>query len=268
MKLSCTDAMVPGSSLTEKAENLKKWGYDGIAVFTDYQSWNDQKLQEVLHLEENTGIRPCEFVFMDALYGHLMDSDQEIKTKAVEMYRNAIKVCKQIGAITEMEFDYGAQNPLPLFEPYREMTEPEEEGFLEVLNELGGEAQGSSAYILIEPINRYETKYLTRIQDCLRVFQKVKLSNIGILADFFHLSIEEADLPAAVRGGAGYIKHVHLGDSNRLLPGYGHTDWLACIGALKEIGFDGYMNLECGIPGDPAVELPKTARFLRELILE
>ena len=34
MKLSCTDFMVPGKTLQEKAEKLYSWGYDGIAVFT------------------------------------------------------------------------------------------------------------------------------------------------------------------------------------------------------------------------------------------
>ena len=33
MRLSCTSTMVPGKSLTEKARNLSRWGYEGIAVF-------------------------------------------------------------------------------------------------------------------------------------------------------------------------------------------------------------------------------------------
>jgi sugar phosphate isomerase/epimerase len=266
MKLSCTDAMVPGNSLTEKAANLCRWGYDAIAVFAEYVSWDDAKLQELLSLEGRTGVRPCEFVFMDPAYGHLMDPDPQVQSRAINMYRDAVRVCKKIGAITEMEFDYGPQIPLPLFEPYKQMSEAEERGFLEVLNALGGEAEGSSAWMLIEPINRYETKYLTRLQDAKAVIQKTQLSNVGLLADIFHLSIEESDLQASICDAGSLIRHVHLGDSNRLLPGYGHTDWQACFQALKSIGFDGYLNLECGIPGDPEVELPKTARFLRQLI--
>jgi sugar phosphate isomerase/epimerase len=266
MKISCSDAMVPGISLTEKAINLKRWGFDAIAVFAEYASWNEEKLDEVLSLYDRTGIHPCEFVFMDPVYGHLMDQDIRIKNRAVEMYRDAIRVCKKIGAITEMEFDYGAQDPLPLFEPYKQMTESEEKGFLEVLKTLGEEAEGSNAWILIEPINRYETKYLTRVKDVKEIIEKVHLSNVGILADFFHLSIEESDLPASIREAGNLIRHVHLGDSNRLLPGYGHIDWEACFQALKSIGFDGYLNLECGIPGDAEIELPKTAQFLKRLI--
>lgn len=265
IKLSCSDVMVPGSSLTDKAEKLRQWGYDGIAVFTSYSEWNEEKLEELLHLKENTGIIPCEFVFMDSVYGHLMSPDKQLKTKAIAMYKDAIGVCKKIGAITEMEFDYGIQDPLPLFEPYKQMSNSEEQEFIEVLKQLGEEAAGSDAYILLEPINRYETKYLTRLQDCKAILEKAQLSNSGLLPDFFHMSIEEVDLPRSIRNAGSYIKHVHLGDNNRLLPGYGHTNWQACFQALNEINFKGFMNLECGISGAPEIELPETASFLKKI---
>ena len=55
MRLSCTSTMVPGKSLTEKARNLSRWGYEGIAVFVDYVDWNQELYQELLSLEECTG---------------------------------------------------------------------------------------------------------------------------------------------------------------------------------------------------------------------
>ena len=39
------------------------------------------------------------------------------------------------------------------------------------------------------------------------------------------MSIEEADLAEAIRAGGKHIANVHLADSNRILPGYGHTDF-------------------------------------------
>ena len=50
MRLSCTSTMVPGKSLTEKARNLSRWGYEGIAVFVDYVDWNQELYQELLSL--------------------------------------------------------------------------------------------------------------------------------------------------------------------------------------------------------------------------
>ena len=266
MKLSCTDVMVPGDTLEEKAHKLKEWGFDGIAVFSDYKNWSDEKFKEVAGLSEKTGICVCEFVFIDDLYGHLMDKDPSIRKRSRQMYKDTIGVCRELGAISEMEYDYGVQDPLPLFEPYQKMSVDEEAEFIKLIKELASEAKGSQAKILIEPINRYETRYLTTMEDVKGILERANQPNTGILADFFHLSIEEADIPASIRNVRGFIEHVHLGDSNRLLPGYGHTDWDACISALQDAEFNGYMNLECAILGEPKEELPKTVKYLTEII--
>jgi len=266
MKLSCTSIMVPGKTLEDKAKKLIDWGFEGISVFADYADWNDEKLKEAVDLPQKTGITIGEFVFLDDLYGHLMDEDLSLRIKSRQMYKDTIGVCRELGAVTEMEYDYGIQDPLPLFEPYLKMKAVEEKEFISLVKELAVETDNSGAMILIEPINRYETKYLTTLADCKEILEKADQPNIGILADFFHMAIEEADLPASIREVKGFIKHVHLGDSNRLLPGYGHTDWDACIAALKDAEFDGFMNLECGIPGDTEVELPKVAKYLQKII--
>ena len=265
MKLSCTSVMVPGDTLDEKARKLVNWGFEGISVFADYADWTDEKMKEVVDLPQKTGIAIGEFVFMDDLYGHLMDEDLDLRNKSRKMYKDTLSVCRELGAVTEMEFDYGIQDPLPLFDPYKKMLEKEEKEFLDLIEELAAETNSNGAMILIEPINRYETKYLTTLADCKEVLEKANQPNTGILADFFHMAIEEADLPASIREVKGFIKHVHLGDSNRLLPGYGHTDWNACIAALKDAEFSGFMNLECGIPGDPEIQLPKAAEYLQKI---
>ncbi|MEM2936505.1 MAG: sugar phosphate isomerase/epimerase, partial [Candidatus Bathyarchaeia archaeon] len=90
--------------------------------------------------------------------------------------------------------------------------------------------------------------------------------HVKIMADFFHMSIEEADIPASIKKAADYIVHVHLADSNRLLPGHGHTDFKRGFAALKKIGYRNFMALECGIPGDPEIELPKCVKYLKQLI--
>jgi sugar phosphate isomerase/epimerase len=88
--------------------------------------------------------------------------------------------------------------------------------------------------------------------------------NVQIMADFFHMSIEEANIAESIRAAGSYIKHIHLADSTRLLPGYGHTDFKSGFAALKEIGFENYMALECGVPGPREVELPKSANYMKQ----
>jgi sugar phosphate isomerase/epimerase len=86
--------------------------------------------------------------------------------------------------------------------------------------------------------------------------------SVRVVADLFHMNIEEDDLAKAITGAGRRIAHVHVDDSNRLQPGTGHLDFPAAFGALHEIGYDGWLALECRLRGAPETALPATARFL------
>ena len=58
---------------------------------------------------------------------------------------------------------------------------------------------------------------------------------LGIVADLFHMALDEPDIPAAILDNAALIGHVHLADSNRRLPGQGVTDFKAAFAALDDI---------------------------------
>ena len=266
MKISCTSTMIPGNNLTKKAEKLKKWGFDGIGVFVDYESWNEDLHQELLKLEERTGIVPCEFAFGDSLYGHLMDADPDIRRRAREMYKLAASICGELGAVTELEYEYGPQSPLPLFHPYARMSEEQEEAFLEMYRELSEPLKGTAGRMLLEGINRYESPYLNSLKDCKDIVERLGEEHAGLLADFFHMSIEEADISESLRYAGDAICHVHLGDNNRLLPGWGSTNWRQNLSTLQEIGYDGFLSLECSTCGDPEKTLPETVKYLRSMV--
>ena len=65
-----------------------------------------------------------------------------------------------------------------------------------------------------------------------------------ILADLFHMNIEEANIADALRTYGKHIGHVHFVDSNRRPAGCGHMDYTAIASALKEISYDKYASAE------------------------
>jgi sugar phosphate isomerase/epimerase len=266
MKLSCSSPMVPGQTLTAKAEALKDWGFDAISIFHPFDQWSPAVRKEILGLEDRTGIVPCEFVLIDPLYGHLMDDDPGFRSASRSMYREAAGMCAELDAVTELEFEYGAQDPLPLFDPYQPLSPNQLEAFVAMYLELLEPVQGTTARVLLEPLNRYESRYLNSVADCVDALTAVGSAHAGLLLDFFHSSIEEGDITEAISSGAHQIRHVHLADNNRLLPGRGSIDWATCLSALSSAGYDGYLNLECSTSGDPAATLPAVASYLRAFI--
>jgi sugar phosphate isomerase/epimerase len=258
--------MVPGETLTAKADLLRDWGYDAIAVFQPLETWSAAARDELSRLEDRTGIRPVEFVLVDDVYGNAMSADPDLRARCRAMYRETAEVCAELGAVTEIEFEYGSQNPLPLFEPFQQLSPAQHDAFVAFYREVLALVEGSAARVLLEPINRYESRYLNRVEDNVRIIEEVAHPNAGLLPDLFHMSIEEADPARSLREAGDHIVHVHLGDSNRLLPGHGHLDWPAVFAALHEVGYSGYLNLECSTEGDPTMGLPATADRLRKLV--
>lgn len=114
----------------------------------------------------------------------------------------------------------------------------------DALNELGEYAASKNVVLLYEPLNRYETNLFTLIADGVAFVETLSTSNVKLLADLFHMNIEEADVADALRQGKNAIGHIHFVDSNRQAVGLGHTDFAPIAAALRDINYDGYLCAE------------------------
>ena len=134
----------------------------------------------------------------------------------------------------------------------------------EAVAELGGHARQYGIPLIYEPLNRYETNLLCTMADGAAFLGGLGDCNAKLLADLFHMNIEEADPPAAVRAGGSHIGHVHFVDSHRRAAGTGHTDFAPIADALREIGFDGYASAEAFPLPDPDACARQTIAAFRE----
>jgi sugar phosphate isomerase/epimerase len=118
-------------------------------------------------------------------------------------------------------------------------------GYLaDALQELGEHARQYRVPLICEPLNRYETNMVNTVEAGLRLLKGLSTDNIVLLADLFHMNIEEVDIPAAIRAGGRRIGHVHFVDSNRRPAGLGHLPLAPIAGALHEIGYTGFASAE------------------------
>jgi sugar phosphate isomerase/epimerase len=136
----------------------------------------------------------------------------------------------------------------------------------EGLEELGERAAGYGAPLLYEPLNRYETNLFNRLGDTAEWLGTLRTRNVRLLADLFHMAIEEADMAVAVRSTGKAIGHVHFADSNRRAIGFGHTEVAPIVAALREVGYGGYLSAEILPLPDSATAARQTmAAFRRHL---
>jgi sugar phosphate isomerase/epimerase len=118
--------------------------------------------------------------------------------------------------------------------------------------ELAHHAESVGTTVLVEPLNRYEDGAVNRLEQAVELCEAVGSPSLLVVGDFFHMNIEERDVAEAICGACARLRHVHVADSNRLQPGAGHLDFPYLLGALRRIGFDGWLTLECIV--DDAVE--------------
>lgn len=113
----------------------------------------------------------------------------------------------------------------------------------ECLREVARYAAPRGVRLLLEPLNRYETDLLNTVADA-RAMVEAAGDNVGLLIDTFHMNIEEPSIAGSIRDAASRVWHVHVADSNRWAPGYGHLDFQAIVEALHEVGYRGYLSGE------------------------
>lgn len=110
---------------------------------------------------------------------------------------------------------------------------------------LGEHAQQYGVPLIYEPLNRYETNLCNTVAAGCELLNTLEQPNVVLLADLFHMNIEEIDIAAALRAGGRQVGHVHFVDSNRRPAGCGHLDYAPIVSALHAIGYQGYLSAEC-----------------------
>ncbi len=116
--------------------------------------------------------------------------------------------------------------------------------FADALNDLGEHAKQYGVPLIYEPLNRYETNMANTVEAGIALLDTLSTKNVTLLADLFHMNIEEADIAAALKAGGKHIGHVHFVDSNRRPAGCGHLNFIPIAAALQEIGYKGYASAE------------------------
>jgi sugar phosphate isomerase/epimerase len=168
----------------------------------------------------------------------LTSSDPEIRRKAIGFVEGIIDRAGPLGAPAIIGSMQGRSQPSAAREGCLERL-------ADALRHLSRHA--ATAYqttLLYEPLNRYETDLFCQLTPARRWLEESGLDGVRLLADLFHMNLEEHHPAQAILSNRAAIGHVHLADSNRQAMGRGHTDQQGIVEALRRIGYDGFLSAE------------------------
>lgn len=132
------------------------------------------------------------------------------------------------------------------------LQQQEKEIIAEVWYKAGTYAQSLGITIGIEPINRYESYVCNTAENVLEIIYMANSPALAVHLDTFHMNIEENNFRDAVIASGELLKHIHITESHRGMPGEGTVNWGELFSALKEIDFHGNLVLEnfsSSVPG-------------------
>lgn len=113
---------------------------------------------------------------------------------------------------------------------------------LKVLNEY---AKAQEVRLVIEVINHYETNIFTTAKETVDFLCENALDNCYIHLDTYHMGLEEYDPYEAIRLCGKRLGYFHVSDNSRRHPGSGQFDFKRILAVLKEIGYSGFVTVEC-----------------------
>lgn len=235
-KYSVTQWIYGNESLEDSLKRLQKYGYQGVELAGEPDTIDIDQTKQLLN-EYNLECSSICGIFTPER--DLSSSNETIRSNAVQYVKKSIDLAKALNATTVIVVPtcVGKLSPETTFE------EEWNNAILSV-REAGQYAKEQEITLAIEALNRYETYLVHNLTLAVRFVEEVNVEGIGIMADLFHMSIEERNMTEALNKISPYLAHVHIADNTREAAGLGQTDFKPVISFLNDANYKGYITME------------------------
>jgi sugar phosphate isomerase/epimerase len=255
LRLAVQQALVPGTTPMDLFSHAAAFGFAGVEL--NHSDRFDVRLERELIADASraTGVAVaaiCTTGKQDPVF-----PEHEERERRVAELVELVDVASALGATGVVS--------VPL-RPAAEFDEaPLPDLAIEIYQRVADELGEGSAAVFLEPLNRYEASFLNRVGQAALLARMIERPRVQSLADLFHMNIEETSFDEPIHEAGGMLGHVHLAGNTRLEPGIGMLDPRPAFRALRQIGYEGWLSLECRLSGPAEQVLPASAEYLRRI---
>jgi sugar phosphate isomerase/epimerase len=231
-------------------ENLKYQGFDTVEVYGEPDLID---VKSISHILDSLSMDVSGITGMWGMSSSnyksrkLVTNDRDTLLAAQSYVKKCISLCQSLGGRT-FNICLFSDSPIIFDGNHNSLLREEKRKLISVLidplRELAKYARNYDVDLLIEPLNRYSTPICTNSEDAMYIVELVDQENVGILLDTFHMNIEEDSIYDAIIKSNTMLKHVHISDNNRKMPGLAHIDFEGIIAALKNIKYMKFLTFE------------------------
>ncbi|MFE7976065.1 sugar phosphate isomerase/epimerase family protein [Streptomyces shenzhenensis] len=239
MKIAVHNWLRP-EPLDVSIERLARLGYDGLEITSKPATTDIPRVKKLL--ADNGVESPGALAFMAG--GLDLFSDEPfVRAGSLDYLKRTIDLVAELGG-------YFVTVPCTVGKVVPTASEEDEwRWYVEGLRTAQEHATAAGVRLAVEPLNRFETYLINRADQALRLAEEVG-PDCGVVLDIFHMNIEERSWRQAIELCRDRLVHFHVADNTRGACGDGEFDWNAIVGALRAIGYDGYLSVEFMPPID------------------
>jgi sugar phosphate isomerase/epimerase len=231
-----------GEDVAESIDRLARLGYDAVEVEGEPEKHDPKRMRK---LAEDAGLAVGSVCPNFTVERDLSHPEGGVRNAALAYLREVSEFAAELEAPLFIVAPTAYSRVKPVAEPRDEWL-----WAVEGIRKVGEHAASLGVDLTLECWNRYGTYMLNRLEEGARMWRETSLSNGGVMADTFHMNIEESSIPGAILSSGDLLNHVHLSDSNRLAPGLGHLDFEEVLRALRQTRYGGGLAFEL-IPAPP-----------------
>ena len=231
-------------------ENLKNQGFSTVEVYGE-PDFIDAK--NLIHQFDSLSIKVSGITGMwglssaDNKLRNLVTTDNTLLLAALNYVKKCVTLCHDLGGKT---FNICLFSDKPLISDGNHKFLPLDNkrklvsSLVNPLRELAKYASDYDINLVIEPLNRYSTPICTNSEDAKYIVNEVNHENLGIMLDTFDMYIEEDSIQETIMATNTLLKHFHVSDNNRKMPGFAHIDFKQVVQALKKIKYSRFITFE------------------------
>ena len=248
MKFSiCNEVFGASQTLSDwktLCEYSRSVGYEGveIAPFTFAENVQDisrQQRAEIKKIADDNAleISGLHWLLVSPAGLHINAINEKLRAQTVDYLHALIDFAGDVGAPAMI---FGSPKARFIEDDFDSAWQRTLDSYRQVLSAL----EARNVLLCQEALPAPECDFIQTTQQAQQMVGDVNHPNFRLMLDAKSMSAEEQSPSELIRAFGKNCAHFHANDANRRAPGYGETDFVPILQALRDVEYSGWVSLE------------------------